>query len=318
MSTKPLIPVILGATATGKTDAGIELAKMIDGEIVSVDSRKIYKGLPVGTATPEGIWKDDALHVEGIPHYLISCLPPDRPFTAGDFAQQTDTLIEKIFQKGKIPILVGGTGFYFKALSVGLPALPPRDPSMRDALMAQIEKSGSTSLHETLKQADPLAASAISVNDKHKIVRALEVIQLTGQPFSSWKDAERKASPHSFLVFGLHMDKNLIDKRIEQRSRRMLKEGMIDETEAVLKKGYPKHCPALASFGYKEAVQVLEGTLARSEFLPLLIKGTKAYAKRQHTWFRTQVKPVWIDCAENTSANEISLKMKAFWYTRHT
>jgi tRNA dimethylallyltransferase len=312
MVKQPLIPVVLGATATGKTDAGIELSKLIDGEVISVDSRKVYKGLPIGTATPDGRWTDGSLVVDGVPHHLISCLNPDQPFTAGDFAQQAEVLIEKIFQKGKIPVLVGGTGFYFKALQKGLPELPPRSPALRDHLMARIEKEGSTALHNELKQGDPAAAAAISDHDTHKIIRALEVLQLTGQPFSSWKNTGRKPSSHSFVVMGLHMDKNTIEKRIEQRSKRMLEEGMIEETEAVLNQGYAKTCPALSSFGYREAVEVIEGTLPRSEFLPRLIKGTKAYAKRQHTWFRTQTKPTWIDCDEKTSAKEISLKMRAF------
>lgn len=308
---QPLIPVVLGATATGKTDVGIELSKLIDGEVISVDSRKIYKGLPIGTATPEGAWKNDSLVVEGVVHHLISCLRPDQPFTAGDFAQQTEVLIEKIFQKGKIPVLVGGTGFYFKALALGLPHLPPRDPALRDKLMERTAQEGSASLHEELKQVDPQAAQAISSRDKHKIVRALEVFQLTRQPFSSWKNAGRKPSAHSFAVFGLHMDKTTLDRRIEERSQRMTKAGMIEEAEQILKEGYAKTCPALSSFGYREAVEVIEGTLPRSEFLPRLIKGTKAYAKRQHTWFRTQTKPRWIECDQKSDAREISQTVRA-------
>lgn len=309
------IPVILGATATGKTDAGIELSKLIDGEIISIDSRKVYQGLPVGTATPDGTWSNGVLMVENVPHHLISCFPPDQSFTAGDFAQQAETLIEKIFQKGKIPVLVGGTGFYFKALQMGLPDLPPRSPEMRDELMGEIEKDGPEALHRKLSAVDPAAAAAISNQDKHKIVRALEVFQITGQPFSGWINTGRQPSKHKFVVMGLHMDKNAIDKRIEIRSKRMLDEGMIEETETVLKKGFSKDCPALASFGYREAVQVIEGSLPKAEFLPRLIKGTKAYAKRQRTWFRTQTKPVWIDCDATTPPQEIALKMKAFCYT---
>src|SRR5688572_20227401 len=139
---KPLIPVVMGPTATGKTDAGIELSKLLDGEVISVDSRKVYRGLTVGTAVPVGVWTHETLVVKGVVHHLINTLRPDELFTAGDFAQQTETLIEKIFQKGKIPILVGGTGFYFKALAKGLPQLPPRNLALRERLTERVLQEG--------------------------------------------------------------------------------------------------------------------------------------------------------------------------------
>lgn len=307
------IPTILGATASNKTSVGIILAKEIEGEVISVDSRKVYQGLPVGTATPKGQWNGKEFLVEGVPHHLMGFLNPDQPYTAGDFARDAELLINRILERGKVPILVGGTGFYFKALQKGLPQLPNRDEAFRDKVTARIEKDGLTSVYEELKTLDPVAAQAIGPADPHKIIRALEVTELTGQPFSSWKEAPRRKSAHEFTVMGLHFQKEVLEKRIEMRSRQMVEKGMIEETAAVLNQGYSKFCPALLSFGYREAVEVVEGILPRDQFLDRLIKGTKAYAKRQRTWFRTQVQPTWFDCDENPNNEELAMKMKAFW-----
>ncbi|MCB4757417.1 MAG: tRNA (adenosine(37)-N6)-dimethylallyltransferase MiaA [Elusimicrobia bacterium] len=306
------IPAILGQTATGKTSVGLELAKILNGEVVSVDSRKVYKGLRIGTATPSGTWDKGAYRVEGVAHHLMDFLSPDTFYTAGDFARDAEQRIGDILHRGKIPILVGGTGFYFKALQSGLPKLPKRNDDIRAQLDHRLNQEGSASLHDELKRIDPASASAISSQDKHKLIRALEVCYLTGQPFSKGKEKPRQSSRFQYTVLGLHMNQELVEKRIEIRSREMERQGMIEEAERVLKEGYSKFCPALSSFGYRDAVEVLEGKIHRSEFLPRLIQGTKAYAKRQRTWFRTQVKPLWFKTDEKTDSREIALKMKAF------
>lgn len=318
----PRIPVILGQTATGKTSIGIALANAMNGEIISVDSRKVYQGLPIGTATPKGERNNNTLMVKGIPHHLMSFLPPDQAYNAGDFAADADRIIKEIQSRGKTPILVGGTGFYFKALSQGLPALPKADDKLREQFDQRILKEGVASLRQELEQVDPTAAQAITDNDRHKIIRALEIFQLTGIPFSQWKDQPRKKSEFQFAVMGLQYPKDLLERRIEQRSQRMLEEGMIEETEAVIKKGFSPTCHALASFGYREAVEVIQGKKTRKEFLMDLIKGTKAYAKRQRTWFRTQISPAWFLCetpaGEADAEVEIAERMKAFCYTPPT
>jgi len=311
MATIP-IPVILGPTATGKTSVGIELARLLNGEIISVDSRKVYRGLPIGTATPKGEWTGDSYVVKGIAHHLMSFLKPDQFYTAGDFAKDAERLMNGILNRGKRPILVGGTGFYLNALLKGLPELPERDENMRLQLEERSAKEGSAALHAELVELDPEAAQGLDPNDRQKIIRALEVCLITNEPFSKWKRTPRKASARPLVIMGLEMDKGLLEKRIETRSRFMEQGGMIDETEAIIKEGFPTACPALTSFGYKEAVQVIQGTLPRSQFLPLLIKGTKAYAKRQRTWFRTQVRPLWFPCDETTESASIAMKMKAF------
>jgi len=308
----PAIPVILGTTATGKTSVGIELAKQINGEIISVDSRKVYRGLPVGTATPAGIWENNIYHVQGVPHYLIGHLNPTAVYNAGDFAVDGESLINEILARGKTPILVGGTGFYFKALAHGLPALPQRDEKIRTRLTREINEKGQDHVYARLKVQDPEAAKNISVGDTHKIIRSLEIIELTGRPYSHWKQTDTTPSRHSYIVMGLNMDKEKTDERIIKRSTQMVESGMLAETERVLADGAPKDCAALRSFGYKEAVQCIEGNITKDEFLAHLIHGTKAYAKRQRTWFRTQITPHWFPYHGSSENKEISLKMKAF------
>lgn len=306
------IPVILGTTATGKTAIGITLAKEINGEVISVDSRKVYKGLPIGTATPKGTWENNIYRVNGIPHHLMGHLSPDNPYTAGDFAKDAERLMGEIISRNRTPVLVGGTGFYFRALFQGLPKLPARDNNIRSKLASQIEKEGLDSLFNELEKADPLAAKKISKGDSHKIIRALEILELTGLPYSSWKNLNLNPSKFSYEVMALRMDKDETLKRIEKRSRQMLKDGMIEEAEAVIKAGHSKTCPALLSFGYREAVEVIEGTLSKEDFLTRLIKQTNAYAKRQRTYFRTQIKPRWIEYTGSADIREISLKMNGF------
>lgn len=311
------IPVILGQTASGKTSVGIDLARLLNGEIISIDSRKVYEGLPIGTATPAGEWEDGAYIVKGIPHHLMGFLSPDKPYAAGDFIDQADQLIRDITARGRTPILVGGTGFYFKALRDGLPELPKSDPAVRAKLEKRLAAEGVDAMREELIRVDPAAAGAITTGDRQKILRALEVLEMTGEPFSSWKDKKKPVTVRSYTVMGLHYAQEVLEKRIKERSAHMEKEGMIEEAAAVLKKGFEPTCPALASFGYREAVEVVLGKRPRSQFLPSLIKGTKAYAKRQRTWFRTQVQPFWFECGTTTNGSDIALKMKAFLEYTH-
>jgi len=309
------IPVILGQTASGKTSVGNALAQQINGEIISIDSRKVYRDLPIGTATPTGTWKEGAYIVNNIPHYLMAHLSPDQYTTAGDFAKDAELLIQKILDKGKTPLLVGGTGFYFKALEHGLPKLPPRNPEIRRKLEEELAEIGGTAMHRQLTAIDPKTASTIAKNDRQKVVRALEVFRISGIPVSRYPPSPKKKSKFNYLVMGLRYPAELIERRIEVRSQNMVDKGMIEETETLLKQGVSKNCPALVSFGFKEAVQVIEKKLPRADFLSFLIKGTKAYAKRQRTWFRTQVQPTWFDCDDHTDANKISSEMKRLLYS---
>jgi len=309
-STLKLVPVILGPSATGKTKAALSLARLLNGEVISVDSRKVYQGLPIGTATPAGKKRGHAYRVDDIDHYLMSHVPPDQLYTAGDFRKEAEQCLDDISSRGKTPILAGGTGFYFKTLQFGLPELPLRDETLRHLLEEKIEREGALALHSQLKTVDPTAATHIDPSDRHKLIRALEVYERTGQPYSTFKRKSRPGSKYIFKVFGLRVDKDKLEKKIEQRSQLMVERGMLEETRALLETGgVPPTAPILQSFGFREAVQVAQGQMSADEFLPLLIKGTKAYAKRQRTWFRTQVSPHWIDCEPDTPGDVISAKI---------
>ncbi|MFN0116751.1 MAG: tRNA (adenosine(37)-N6)-dimethylallyltransferase MiaA [Elusimicrobiota bacterium] len=309
------IPVLLGPTASGKTSIGILLAKELNAEIISVDSRKVYKGLKIGTATPEGIYKNNTYIVEGIPHYLIAHLNPDEAYNAGSFVRDATELIKDIQSRGKLPLLVGGTGFYFKALESGLPDLPQAQIKMRIEIQKRIQSEGTTELYNEFKAKDPEAAEQIHPNDRHKIIRGLEIIHFTGEKYSSYKN-QKKKSPFDFITMALTWPKDLLDQRIKERSAQMEREGMLEETEKILSNGFPYDCPALVSFGYKEAVQVIRGEIPRSEFLPLLIRGTIAYSKRQKTWLKTQTQAKYFECDLSSKKREISLKMRDFLETQ--
>jgi tRNA dimethylallyltransferase len=315
MIDRPIVPVVLGPTASGKTSVGIELAKLMDGEIISVDSRKVYKGIPIGTATPAGKWKDNAYWVDGIAHHLMDFLALDRPYTAGDFVRDATMRLQQIVKRGRTPILVGGTGFYFKALSQGLPALPAANLEFRHSIEQRMSVEGVAALHTELARIDPPCAARITKLDRHKIIRALEIFHLTGIPMSSFEKQKQPLVSYRFITMGLDIAKDKLERRIEKRSAEMEKEGMLDETETALKAGYAPDCAALNSFGYREATQVALGQLPRDQFLPLLIKGTKAYAKRQRTWFRTQTQPSWFRYDEKSLPSEIAVIMKSFCYT---
>lgn len=309
------IPVLLGPTASGKTSVGIALAQRLNGEIISVDSRKVYRGLRVGTATPAGFWRDRAYVVDGVPHHLMDFLDLNRRYTAGDFARDADRLIGEIQGRGRVPILVGGTGFYFNALSRGLPAVPPGDEAIRRELEEKAKRAGWPSLHDELTRIDPDAGAAVSPNDRYKILRALEIWNATGRPPSEWKRTRSRPPPHRFAVMALDMPKETLERRIRERSARMIEEGMVDETARALKDGYAETCPALSGFGYREATDVVAGRLAPDAFLPALIKGTIAYGKRQKTWLRTQTKPVWFPVSAASTRDSIALKMNDFLYS---
>ena len=306
------VPVLLGPTASGKTDVAIRLAKEWDAEIVSVDSRKVYKGLRVGTATPDGAWRNGAYVVDGVPHHLMDFLDPRAAYTAGDFCGDAERVMAEIERRGRVPFLVGGTGFYFKALKDGLPPLPPRDETLRAELERRRTEDGLAALRAELADRDPAFAAKVGANDKHKIIRALEVIRLTGRPYSAWKAVPGRASGRRFRVAALEYPAEVLARRIEERSRRMVQHGMIEETRALLASGCPAAAPALTSFGYRDAVRVVNGDLSTDDFLALLIRSTKAYAKRQRTYFRTQLAPRRIPCDASSKKSDISMSLNDF------
>jgi len=280
---------VVGPTASGKTEAGLALARKLNGEIISVDSRQVYRGLPIGTAQP---------FQSEIPYHLIGFLDPKDIFSAADFAEKADTWIEDIQARGKTPILVGGTGFYFRALLEGLAPLPAADETIRQRLRTEAQKIGRPALHERLRKVDPEAAKKIPANNIQRLIRALEVFELSGKPISAFHHEHQAAmlarkKKRAFKLIGLDPGKEVLEQRITQRSAWMLEHGMIEETRALLKKGYPENCPGLSGLGYPNVIAFLKGQITRESLLTKLIQDTRQYAKRQRTWFRNQMEVQW-------------------------
>jgi len=292
---------IVGPTASGKTAYALRLARERRGEIISVDSRQVYRDLTVGTAKPMGTWTKDSrpvYSVEDVPHHLIDFLSPADSFSAAAFAALAQEKIQDIQARGNTPILAGGTGFYFKALMNGLAPLPPAHPAVRAELQAQAETHGRPFLHAELSTVDPEAAAAIPINNIQRVVRALEVYRVSGKPLSQWHRehrAARAAAPvkKHFTVMGIDPGVDVLKERITARCAAMLDGGMIEETRAVLAQGIPATSPGLSGLGYPRVIAYLNGTLGKDQLLHFLIQDTRQYAKRQRTWFRTQMDVTW-------------------------
>jgi len=284
----PLLIAVLGPTASGKSALGIELAKKFDGEIVNFDSVQVYRGFDIGSAkTPEA-------ERGGIPHHLIDVLDPAEQSSAGDFARMARPVLANIAARGKTPVLVGGTGFYFKALIEGLFEGPARDEALRGRLEAIAERGR---LHRLLQRLDPEAARRIHPNDVPKLVRAVEVCILAGKPLSEAHAAPAEPLEGFRIVrLGLDPPREALYERINRRARAMFEEGLLDEVRGLLADGVPRSAWAFGALGYRQALACLDGAITLEEAIEQTAQGTRNYAKRQLTWFRRQEsETVWLE-----------------------
>lgn len=287
------IIVIVGPTGSGKTELGLQIAKKINGEIISADSRQVYKHLDIGT-NKEGIWdKNKNLRfLDEIPQHLTDIIDPSETYNAGEFAKSASQLIESIQQKNKAPVIVGGTGLYIKALIDGLAELPERNEKIRDKLNAQLKKHGKEYLYEKLSKVDPESAE----NNRHnpqRLIRALEVYEITKVPISLLQK-NTTPSKHSFTQFGMNWEKEDLYHRLNARCIDMLNLGMINETKKVIEMGYPKNSPGLQGLGYKHIVHHLEKKIPIKEIIEIFQQDTRRYAKRQMTWFKRDKRIKWL------------------------
>ena len=291
----------------GKTDLAIKLALEINGEIVSVDSRQIYRYMDIGTAkpTPEQLGL--------VPHYMVDCVTPDDPFSAADYQKGADNAIEEITKRGKIPILVGGSGLYFRALVDGLFEGPESDKDFRQSLRQEAEESGIQVLYDRLKVIDPEDSEKIHHNDLMRIIRALEVYDKSGRRISElqkqWGATEAR---YKFLAFGLNLPRDELYRRIETRLDQMMSQGFLDEALSLLK--YSRELPAMNCLGYKELFLYLDGSLSLDEAIQLIKRNTRRYSKRQLTWFRKDKRIKWIDLSLcNSTVEAISFITRLFY-----
>jgi tRNA dimethylallyltransferase len=286
---KPLM-VIAGPTGSGKSELALALAVQFQGEIVNCDSIQVYRGLEIGAA------KTPLSDRQGIPHHLLDVLGPERELTAGEYLRLGRAAISAIAGRRpeKIPLVVGGTGFYLRALLEGLSVAPVRDDGLRLRL-TRIAAKRPTTLHRWLQRADESASRRIHVNDKQKLIRALEMMLIEGEPLGEiQRRPKQPLTGYRTLKLGLLPERGALYARVEARCDRMLENGLIEETERLLTMGYRKDSTAMLSLGYKQAVDVLTGTKTRAEALAELKTKTRRYAKRQLTWFRADESMVWL------------------------
>ena len=287
---KPPLIILTGPTAVGKTTTSIELAKRIDGEILSADSMQVYKYMDIGSA------KIKLSEMAGIPHYLIDVLDPREEFNVVRFKEMALEALEEIYGKGKIPIVVGGTGFYIQALLYDIDFTEnTEDSDYRRELEDTLKIHGNAFLHEQLKEVDPQAALEIHPNNTKRVIRALEFYHSSGQQISEHNEKERKKdSPYNFVYFILNDNRALLYERINKRVDSMMEQGLVEEVIKLKEMGLTKDMISMQGLGYKEIMAYLEGETTLEEAITLLKRDTRHFAKRQLTWFRREKDVVWI------------------------
>ncbi|TCS93808.1 tRNA (adenosine(37)-N6)-dimethylallyltransferase MiaA [Hazenella coriacea] len=295
---KTQLLVIVGPTAVGKTALSIELAKQIHGEILSGDSMQVYREMDIGTA------KASMEERMEIPHHLIDMIDPDHPFSVQDFQQLARKTITDIVSRNHFPILVGGTGLYIESVihSYQMPHVE-EDLSLRQELNEYAEKHGNEALHRRLYEVDPASAVKLHPNDRRRIIRAMEVYQVTGKPLSELKG--KKESPYTPLWIGLTMPRDQLYERINRRVDAMIELGLIDEVKRLKERGYHRGLTSMQAIGYKEIMSYLQGEISLEQAIDMIKQGTRKYAKRQLSWFRRLQEIHWFDVTKDGSFAEI-------------
>jgi tRNA dimethylallyltransferase len=282
---KTPVVVIVGPTAVGKTKTGIELAKAFDGEIVSGDSVQVYRGMDIGSAK---VTKEEA---EGIPHHLIDICDPDDAMSVAMFQQLARAAIDDIYARGKLPIIVGGTGLYIRSILYDYEFVErPVDEALREELERLAEVEGREALHQRLVQLDPERAATIHPNNVRRVVRALEVAMQGDTQTTDSAPSEH----YDYRLFVLHADREILYDRINQRVDAMMEAGLVEEVERLLAQGY-RDTQAMRAIGYKEMIPFIDGNISKEKSTDLLKQHTRQFAKRQLTWFRHQFDGIWVD-----------------------
>jgi len=308
---KEKVIVICGPTASGKTALSIELAKQINGEIVSADSMQIYKDMNIGTAKPT---KEE---MQEIRHYLIDFVSPDERYSVADYKQDAKKAIREILKKGKVPIIVGGTGLYVDSLiyEIEYPNIE-FDEKYREKLEKEVEENGLEELYEKAKEIDIEAIKKISKNDKKRILRILEIYHATGKNKTEQEIESRKNEVEfDYKVYALNWDREKLYERINKRVDIMLEQGLIEEVKNVYEK-YNEFPTAMQGLGYKEVVEYLENKMSKEEMIEKIKQETRRYAKRQMTWFRKNKQTIWLN-AEDEIQNNIEIILEGLnWKNR--
>lgn len=286
---KPKIVVIVGPTASGKTAVSIELAKKINGEIISADSMQIYKFMDIGTAKPT------LEEMDNIKHYLLNVALPDETFNVAKYKSLAENAIEEILDKGKTPIIVGGTGLYINTLVNGIEFIEiDGDINYRNELIAKGYEEGATKLHEELQKIDPDAAKTIDANNIRRVARALEIYKVTGKTKTQLDKESQKEVKYDYRMFGMDWDRKTLYDRINLRIDKMFEMGLLNEVKELTEK-FKLSNTALQGIGYKEVIEYLNGSITYDEMIEKLKIETRHYAKRQLTWFRRDKRITWLE-----------------------
>ena len=289
-SREKTIVVVLGPTAVGKSRTAVKLAEIFDGEIVNCDSMQVYKGFDIGTDKVQ-----DTVQ-KHIPHHLLDIFEPTQQFTAAEFVHRSVQEINAILEKGRLPIITGGTGLYLKALISGLFPEDKKDPALRRRLQKEAEQKGLEFLRNKLKAVDPDYFNKIGAHDKIRIIRALEVFYLTNKPITSHFKATRSPLPDFKIIkIGLKLKREVLYAHIENRVDAMITKGIIEETKELLAAGIPENAPPFKALGYKQVLDHLRGKISLEEAISLIKIETRHYAKRQMTWFKKMEGIKWFD-----------------------
>ncbi len=305
------IVIIAGPTATGKTPCAIDLALTFDGEIVNCDSRQVYRFMDIGTAKP------DAVQLNTVPHAMIDVVDPSDRFSSAQYMSMADVCISGMTARGKVPFVTGGTGFYIKALLHGLAPLPPLDENVRQTIRARQRLEGNEVLYEELRRIDPEDAAHVRKTDTYRLIRALEVFTSTGRPLYGYTDKHRfAAEKYNALYIVLYdPDRARYHAGIDQRVDGMLARGLVDETTWLIRQGYGPDLPAMKAVGYREIIEYLDQRTDLETAKGLIKQHTKAYAKRQVTWFKGIKNALWIDMHDRK--DRLQEIVKGFLYAKN-
>lgn len=302
---KDAIIVLVGATATGKTAVSLPLAHMMDAEIISADSRQVYRYMDIGTAKPT------AEERAAVPHYCVDIRNPDEEYNAGIYGDEARAAVTRIMARGKNVIVVGGSGLYVQSLVDGFFEGPPADPEFRERAEERLRQEGLGALLDELGRVDPVTRARIDVTKPRRVIRALEVYHTTGSPISALQLERKVEIPFTPLLYGLAVERSELYRRIEERCDRMLDGGLEGEATALEARGYAPSLNALNTVGYAEVFAYRRGAIGREEMLRLFKQNSRRYAKRQGTWFRKDARVRWIDAGGGRSAVSIADEIAA-------
>jgi len=294
--------MIVGPTGAGKTEVALTLLQRIRGEIISADSRQVYRGMDIGTD------KVSQEIREKVPHHLIDVVDPGEVFTVADFKRKAERVIENLQRKDKLPLVVGGTGLYIKAILQGIFPGPGANWELRRKLSQRIKEKGRFALYEELQKVDPVSASRIHPHDERRIIRALEVYKLTGVPISRHQQ-NTSSYEGKVVMIGLAWRRPALYRIINERVDKMIEKGLVEEVRGLLERGYGEDIPSMQGLGYRQIAGYLKGEFSLDEAIRLIKRDTRRFAKRQLTWFKKEKKIIWLEREKYPSPEEAATKI---------